>query len=114
MAAGAIEPFGDAGVVVSSLSGSANQKCLADGSWQSGRGASSANESGGGDMRCSPAEIHCESGDKAKDCPIMVELPVGEFIMGENGGDKFANDTERPAHEVKISSPFALGKFQVT
>ena len=48
------------------------------------------------------------------DFPAMVELPVGEFIMGENEGDKFANDTERPAHAVKLSGPFALGKFPVT
>lgn len=44
----------------------------------------------------------------------MIELPVGEFIMGENKGDKFANDTERPAHCVEIRSHFALGKFPVT
>jgi formylglycine-generating enzyme required for sulfatase activity len=48
------------------------------------------------------------------DCPLMVALPTGEFIMGENDGDKFANDTERPAHRVKISARFALGKFPVT
>jgi formylglycine-generating enzyme required for sulfatase activity len=44
----------------------------------------------------------------------MVELPVGEFIMGENSGDKFANGTERPAHVVKFRAPFALAKFPVT
>jgi formylglycine-generating enzyme required for sulfatase activity len=48
------------------------------------------------------------------DFPVMIELPAGEFIMGENEGDKFANDTERPAHRVKLSVPFALGKFPVT
>jgi formylglycine-generating enzyme required for sulfatase activity len=46
--------------------------------------------------------------------PLMVELPAGEFTMGENEGDKFANDTERPAHRVGIASSFALGKFPVT
>jgi len=44
----------------------------------------------------------------------MVELPPGKFIMGETEGDKFANDTERPAHTVKLPVPFALGKFPVT
>jgi formylglycine-generating enzyme required for sulfatase activity len=43
----------------------------------------------------------------------MLELPAGEFTMGENEGDKFANGTERPAHRVRISA-FALGKFPVT
>ena len=50
----------------------------------------------------------------AENFPLMIELPAGEFIMGENEGDKFANDTERPAHRVEIASPFALGKFPVT
>lgn len=46
--------------------------------------------------------------------PVMIQLPVTEFIMGENPGDKFANDTERPAHTVTFRSAFALGKFPVT
>jgi formylglycine-generating enzyme required for sulfatase activity len=48
------------------------------------------------------------------DLPLMVLLSAGEFVMGENTGDKFANDTERPAHRVKISKDFALGCFPVT
>lgn len=50
----------------------------------------------------------------AEDLPLMIELPAGECIMGENGGDKFANDTERPAHRVRIPSGLALGCFPVT
>ncbi|MFZ0828424.1 MAG: formylglycine-generating enzyme family protein [Verrucomicrobiia bacterium] len=46
--------------------------------------------------------------------PLMIELPAGEFIMGENAGDKFANDTERPVHRVRIPSGLALGCFPVT
>jgi formylglycine-generating enzyme required for sulfatase activity len=46
--------------------------------------------------------------------PLMIDLPGGEFVMGENAGDKFANDTERPAHRVRFATPFALGKFPVT
>src|SRR5579862_5763249 len=46
--------------------------------------------------------------------PWMITLPPGEFIMGENASDKFANDTERPAHRVEFSESFALGKFLVT
>ena len=48
------------------------------------------------------------------DLPLMREVSAGEFIMGENDGDKFANDTERPAHRVRLDSDFALGKFSVT
>lgn len=46
--------------------------------------------------------------------PAMIQLPASEFIMGENPGDKFANDTERPDHAVKFRSAFALAKFPVT
>jgi formylglycine-generating enzyme required for sulfatase activity len=50
----------------------------------------------------------------AEGLPIMVEVHAGEFLMGENEGDKFANSTERPSHRVRISANFALGKFPVT
>ncbi|HEX3890173.1 MAG TPA: formylglycine-generating enzyme family protein [Verrucomicrobiae bacterium] len=46
--------------------------------------------------------------------PGMVNLPAGEFVMGENVGDKFANDTERPTHRVNFANDFALGSFPVT
>jgi formylglycine-generating enzyme required for sulfatase activity len=46
--------------------------------------------------------------------PSMITVTPGEFIMGENAADKFANDTERPAHRVKFSGCFAMGKFPVT
>jgi formylglycine-generating enzyme required for sulfatase activity len=50
----------------------------------------------------------------AEFAPWMVLLPSDEFMMGENPADKFANDTERPAHSVKFTGRFALGKFPVT
>jgi formylglycine-generating enzyme required for sulfatase activity len=43
----------------------------------------------------------------------MVTVPGGEFMMGESREDKFANDTERPAHQVSVA-PFAMGRFVVT
>jgi formylglycine-generating enzyme required for sulfatase activity len=48
------------------------------------------------------------------DFPMMVELPAGEFVMGETTGDKYANDTERPAHRVSFAGKVGLGKFPVT
>jgi formylglycine-generating enzyme required for sulfatase activity len=50
----------------------------------------------------------------AEFAPWMITVPPGEFVMGENASDKFANDTERPAHRVEFSEIFALGKFPVT
>lgn len=46
--------------------------------------------------------------------PLMVRLRATEFIMGENAGDKFATDTERPAHRVRCSESFALGRYPIT
>lgn len=44
----------------------------------------------------------------------LVTVPAGRFSIGENDGDKFANDTERPRHEVTIARPFSLAAFPVT
>jgi formylglycine-generating enzyme required for sulfatase activity len=44
------------------------------------------------------------------DCPEMVVVPAGLFIMGSNGKRK----TERPARRVNITAPFAVGKYEVT
>lgn len=46
--------------------------------------------------------------------PAAVTIPAGEFWMGESEGDKFANDTERPRHLVRIARPFRLAVFPVT
>jgi formylglycine-generating enzyme required for sulfatase activity len=43
-------------------------------------------------------------------CPEMVRLPAGEFVMGSDTGD----ESERPAHRVRIAKPFAIGKFEVS
>jgi formylglycine-generating enzyme required for sulfatase activity len=44
------------------------------------------------------------------DCaPVMIPLPAGRFVMGENDADRFANPTERPRHEVHLRQ-FAMGK----
>ena len=48
------------------------------------------------------------------DTPLMVELPAGEFVMGENEDDRFTDDTERPAHRVNIPAGLSLGVFPVT
>jgi formylglycine-generating enzyme required for sulfatase activity len=45
--------------------------------------------------------------------PITIVVPAGEFTMGDQGGDKFATDTERPAHPVVLSRRFALGQNPV-
>jgi formylglycine-generating enzyme required for sulfatase activity len=44
------------------------------------------------------------------ECPVLVRIPPGSFIMGSQGGDP----SERPPHKVTIAKPFALGKYEVT
>lgn len=48
------------------------------------------------------------------DCPEMVVLPPGRFLMGGTEGDRVRQKNEVPRHEVKISKPFAIGRFEVT
>jgi formylglycine-generating enzyme required for sulfatase activity len=67
------------------------------------------------------------------DCPEMVVIPAGSFLMGSSAADtardlelkavlpnderRFARESmssERPQHPVGIDRPFALGKHRVT
>src|ERR1700761_5100287 len=48
------------------------------------------------------------------DSPWLGRLPAGVFSMGETEDDKFANDTERPAHRVEIADGVSMGAFPVT
>jgi formylglycine-generating enzyme required for sulfatase activity len=50
----------------------------------------------------------------AKDCPEMVVVPSGEFMMGSPATEagRFAN--EGPQHKVTTARPFAVSKFDVT
>ena len=52
------------------------------------------------------------------ECPEMVVLPSGRFLMGSAPDEPFSkerivDDSERPQHPVQIQS-FAIGKYKVT
>ncbi|TWT11536.1 formylglycine-generating enzyme family protein [Reyranella sp. CPCC 100927] len=54
-------------------------------------------------------------------CPEVVTIPVGAFMMGSTpaeddreGVPPVARDSTAPAHRVIIVTPFALGKYPVT
>lgn len=49
-----------------------------------------------------------------KDCPEMVVVPAGSFLMGSPDGEKGRYPSEGPVHPVTIVKPFAVGKFTVT
>ena len=44
----------------------------------------------------------------------FVLIPAGEFVMGSPDRDANVFDREKPAHRVRISQPFYLGKYPVT
>jgi len=44
----------------------------------------------------------------AEDCPEMIVIPGGSFMMGSNGS------SESPQHNITIAKPFAVSKFQLT
>jgi len=64
----------------------------------------------------STAQEHAlKPGDPFKecsDCPAMIVVPAGRFMMGSPEGQ--GNDGERPRRDVKIAKPFAVAKFELT
>ncbi len=46
--------------------------------------------------------------------PELVAIAPGEFLMGATLDDKFASVLELPQRIVRITTPFALGRFPVT
>ena len=48
------------------------------------------------------------------DCPEMVVVPAGSFLMGSPETEAGRSDNEGPQHRVRIAAPFAVGRFEVT
>ena len=49
-----------------------------------------------------------------KDCPQMVVLPTGSFVMGSPDDEVGREPDEGPMHTVTFSKPVAISRFQVT
>jgi formylglycine-generating enzyme required for sulfatase activity len=47
------------------------------------------------------------------DCPTMIAIPAGRFVMGSAAGERGRFDAESPQHPVAVRA-FAIGKFAVT
>lgn len=47
------------------------------------------------------------------DCPVMVVVPAGRFVMGATPTTKY-EENEAPPHLVTIAKPFAVSQFVVT
>ncbi len=48
------------------------------------------------------------------ECPEMVVVPAGSFMMGSPSGEAGRYDNEGPQHQVTIPAAFAVGKYEVT
>jgi len=49
-----------------------------------------------------------------QDCPPMVVVPAGRFLMGSPPEEAGREACEGPQHEVQLSRPFAMGRSVVT
>ena len=49
-----------------------------------------------------------------RECPEMVVLPPGTFVMGSPETEAGRQGNEGPAHAVTIERPFAMGIYEVT
>jgi formylglycine-generating enzyme required for sulfatase activity len=50
--------------------------------------------------------------DCTTDCPEMIVIPAGDFMMGSVEG--VGSNQERPSRRVTIAKPIAASKFEVT
>ena len=50
----------------------------------------------------------------AKDCPEMIVVPDGSFMMGSPPTEKGHNDGEGPQQQITFAKPFAVSRFPVT
>lgn len=48
------------------------------------------------------------------DCPELVVIPAGRFVMGSPRSERGRESTEGPQREVVLSHPLAVGKYEVT
>jgi len=52
--------------------------------------------------------------DCKKNCPEMVVLPAGSFVMGTPDDEVGRQDDENPLHTVTFARPFAVSRFTIT
>ena len=62
-----------------------------------------------------PGTVFRDTFPDGSEGPEMVVIPAGEFWMGsDKARDPEAEDDELPRHRVRMSEPFAVGRYSVT
>lgn len=67
--------------------------------------------------RPASVDAHPQTGVPFKDCPncpMMVHLPLGQFMMGSPSAEHHRFDNEGPQHVVKVVKPIAIGMYPIT
>jgi len=57
-----------------------------------------------------PAESFRDCGE----CPEMVVVPAGSFVMGSPTGERDRTAHEGPQRTVQVNAPFAAGRYEIT
>ncbi len=60
------------------------------------------------------AQFHGSDFRDCEECPEMVVLSAGSFLMGSPPDEEDREADEGPQHRVEIAQPFAVGKYEVT
>ena len=51
---------------------------------------------------------------ECSDCPEMVVIPAGTFVLGSPKSESSRADDEGPQTQITFARPFAVSKFEVT
>jgi formylglycine-generating enzyme required for sulfatase activity len=77
------------------------------------RGDAGPSRKAGSPIKTNPG-AQGEGFQECPECPIMIVVPGGEFLMGSPASEDGRFIREGPQHKVTFSKPFAVGKFSVT
>jgi formylglycine-generating enzyme required for sulfatase activity len=50
---------------------------------------------------------------ECRNCPVMMVVPAGRFMMGSPAGEPGRFSNEDPQHEITIASQFAVGQYEL-
>jgi formylglycine-generating enzyme required for sulfatase activity len=67
-----------------------------------------------GRREAAPARTQAKTFRDCPNCPEMVVVPAGEFLMGSPESERGRGKDEGPQRKVVFAQPFAVGKFEVT